>query len=284
MAKLSPPLKQLINAPFARPGTTPAPAGVADLYRRIANDAASRGYGSAPWLVLSAAASFTVNSPASLHQLFNVATKTSHSSNKPTTSPVTVAETIREVGLKCISFNGIPRTINSLSGFREGLPGDVVAQLATTPTRGLNTENISATNSRGYALWNSIYTPFEDKLEQKLAESHPDLPVHILGSHYGPLLSDPARSKDNGLASIGRCLTSIVAISCLRAQTGVAAQVLSHVFGLRKGVEQGVHRTEAETEEEADGLARLATDEGSEWILRSVDSICEAAGRNFAKL
>lgn len=284
MSKLAPSLKQLINVASARPGTTPAPAGIAGVYRRAAADAASRGYGRMPWLVLSAAASFTVNSPASLLHLFQVATELTNDKTQP--NPVAVAETIREVGLKCISFNGIPRSINSLGAFREGLPAEVAAQLATAPTRGLNTETITATNDRGRGLWNSIYTPLETKLEQKLAESHPDLPVHILGSHYGPLLSDPAGrgDRDNGLASIGRCLTSVVAISCLRAQTSVGPQVLSHVFGLRKGVEQGLHKAEAGTAEEADAIAALATDKGSEWILRSVDSICEEIGRSFAKL
>lgn len=125
--------------------------------------------------------------------------------------------------------------------------------------------------------------PFDAKLESKLAESHPDLPVHILGSHYGPLLSDPEGER-GGLASVGRNLTSIVAISCLRAQTGVGPQVLSHVFGLRKGVEQGTHKEEfREAEAEAEGVERLATDEGCEWILKSVDSISEAIGANFAQ-
>lgn len=86
----------------------------------------------------------------------------------------------------------------------------------------------------------------------------------------------------------------MVAIACLRAQTGVGPQVLSHVFGLRKAVEQGAHlhefaaagqsggeggkkgEKERKSEEEAEGIERLASDEGCEWILRSVDAISEA--------
>lgn len=134
-----------------------------------------------------------------------------------------------------------------------------------------------------------MYEPFDRKLIEKLARSHPDLPVHILGSHYGPLLSDPlgAGAADNsrgGLAGrVGRVLTSVVAASCLRAQTGVGPQVLSHVFGLRKAVEQGAHAREAEGEEERRGWEWLAGDEGCEWILKSVDGIVEAfGGGNFA--
>jgi hypothetical protein len=110
--------------------------------------------------------------------------------------------------------------------------------------------------------------------------------VHILGSHYGPLLGDPeggAAGDRKGLASVGRNLTSVVAIACLRAQTGVGPQVLSHVFGLRKGVEQGTHWHEFGSEKaEAEGVERLATDEGCEWLLRSVDDIAAAIGGSFA--
>jgi len=99
------------------------------------------------------------------------------------------------------------------------------------------TENLDELTTRGRSLWSSIYTPFDGKLLSKLAEYHPDLPVHILNSHYGPLFSDPAaRVAQPG--QVGRILTSILAISCLRAQTGVGPQVVSHVFGLRKAFEQ----------------------------------------------
>ncbi|MBE3046696.1 hypothetical protein IMZ48_30025, partial [Candidatus Bathyarchaeota archaeon] len=150
------------------------------------------------------------------------------------------AELIREVGLKCISFNGIPRSINCLGAFRASLPSDVASRLETQPTRGLSTENLSDAQKRGRGLWNSVYQPFEDKLFTKLGESHPDLPVYILGSHYTSLLSDP--EARGGLAQTGRILTSLVAIACLRTQTGVGPQVLSHVFGLRKAFEDGSYK------------------------------------------
>ncbi|OIW22816.1 hypothetical protein CONLIGDRAFT_638065 [Coniochaeta ligniaria NRRL 30616] len=273
MSKLSPALKGLINAPFARPGQTPAPANIRSVYERIAREASEKKYGRNPWLTISAAATFTLNSPDALHSLFQV------SQQQQSHQPRDAAELIREVGLKCISFNGIPRTINCLGAFRSGLDASVQSQLSTKPSRYVDASNVDATNARGRQLWQSIYTPFDTKLFDKLAESHPDLPVYILGSHYSTLLSDPA--ERNGLASIGRGLTSIVAVSCLRAQTGVGPQVLSHVFGLRKAVEQGAHQTEAA--EDVDGIERLASDEGCEWILKSVDSISEAIGGSFAQ-
>jgi hypothetical protein len=208
---------------------------------------------------------------------------------------------MREVGLKCISFNGIPRTINALAAFRASLPPNLVAQLATQSTR--IPKRPSDIYNRGLALWTSVYAPHDGKLLERLAESHPDLPVHILNSHYGALLADPdARA---GLAKVGRVLTSVVAIACLRAQSGVGPQVVSHVYGLRKAWEDGTWREDVgESEEGAssddvvegdrrqdrrermmenvgeseEGVRYLASDEGSEWVLKCVDGIVAEIG------
>jgi hypothetical protein len=188
---------------------------------------------------------------------------------------------MREVGLKCISFNGIPRSINNLNAFHASLAPSLAAQLATAPTRAPDPAALPATARRGRALWDSVYAGFETKLVDKLAAAHPDLPVHILHSHYGPLLSDP--EARGGLARVGRTLTSVVAVACLRAQTGVGPQVLSHVFGLRKAVEQGWAEREAAAEGGIDGVEWLAGDEGGEWLLGAVDEISRAlGGGNFA--
>jgi hypothetical protein len=218
-----------------------------------------------------AAATCTLNSPDSLPILHAVA------SSQPGQDEVHTAEFIREVGLKCISFNGIPRTINCLNAFHASLPKSVAGKLATGPSRTPTPSNLGDISTRGRQLWDSIYAPFENKLVEKLALSHPDLPVHILNSHYGPLLSDPA--ERNGLAGTGRVLTSAVAIACLRAQTGVGPQVLSHVFGLRKAWEDGTWRADGESEEVVEWLAG---DEGVEWILSTVDRIAEVLGASFA--
>ncbi|PSR74088.1 hypothetical protein BD289DRAFT_347185, partial [Coniella lustricola] len=289
MSKLSPALKELINAPFARPGPAKAPAGIGKLYERIASKAQTQSLGPKPWIVLSAAATFTLNSPDSLARLHSTASSSSAATATayPTLPPVAAAELIREVGLKCISFNGIPRSINCLGAFRASLPSTVQSALETQASRTVTPDNLATRQATGLALWTSVYDPFETKLINKLAESHPDLPVHILSSHYAGLLSNPETSDGaavprGGLANVGRVLTSLVAIATLRAQTGVGPQVLSHVFGLRKAVEQGWHEKEADSADEAKGLAWLAGDEGSEWILKSVDEIAEAVGSNFA--
>lgn len=202
----------------------------------------------------------TMNSPQSLLELFKLSQETPNS-----LSGVQAAELMREVGLKCISFNGIPRTINCLGAFREGLPKDVSGAMSTEPTRQLNMSNIEETVSRGKGLWDSVYRPFEDKLLSKLAQSHPDLPVHILNADYSLLLSDPENRP------VGRVLTSLVAVACLRAQTGVGPQVVSHVFGLRKAFDDG-------TADDVEGGQWLATDEGNQWILKTVDGIVQTIG------
>lgn len=70
----------------------------------------------------------------------------------------------------------------------------------------------------------------------------------------------------------------------MRAQTGVGPQVLSHVFGLRKAIQQGFQEKEAESAEERRGFEWLGSEEGSEWLLKSVDEIVEKVGSSFAKL
>lgn len=63
-------------------------------------------------------------------------------------------------------------------------------------------------------------------------------------------------------------------MACLRAQSGVGPQVVSHVFGLRKAFEDGT----AEGEDVVMGGKWLASDEGSLWLLEAVDGIVHALG------
>ncbi|KAF2757281.1 hypothetical protein EJ05DRAFT_384864 [Pseudovirgaria hyperparasitica] len=277
MSKLSNSLKQLINAPFARPNTTPAPQDIGALYNSIGKHATSKKVPPATWLTLTGSATFTLNSPASLTTLYN--TYTSHHKRER----ISAAELMREVGLKCIGLNGVPRTINCLNAFHPNLPEDVKAGLTRTPSRTPSADNIEATKRRGRALWDSIYRPFEGKLIDKLASTHPDLPVHIVNSEYGLLFSDPPRDDVPG-RGVGRIGMSVVAVACLRAQTGVGPQVLSHIYGLRKSLDDGSWDDGTVSEE---GARWLASDEGGEWMLGSVDAIVEKVssgeGGTFAK-
>ncbi|KAK4503212.1 hypothetical protein PRZ48_006640 [Zasmidium cellare] len=277
MSKLSEPLKAFINAAHARPNTVPAPRNILNVYEKIAKDAAKNKVGLSGWLCASTAATMTMNSPDSMLELYKLAIASSAAEDRG----VWTAELMREVGLKCIGFNGVPRTINVLGAFYGGLPSEVQERLKERrPRRALSKSNIEATLARGNGLWDSIYHPFSAKLSAKLAQSHPDLPVHIIESEYGCLFSDPP--GPTSYPNVGRVLTSIIAVACLRAQSGVGPQVVSHVFGLRKAFEDGT----AEGEDEVPGGKWLAGNEGSLWLLEQVDRVVEAIGEgrgtNFA--
>jgi hypothetical protein len=53
MSKLSNSLKALIDAPFARAGTTPAPRNIVNVYERIAKHAESKKVEQPIWLAMS---------------------------------------------------------------------------------------------------------------------------------------------------------------------------------------------------------------------------------------
>ncbi|EDO04607.1 hypothetical protein SS1G_07090 [Sclerotinia sclerotiorum 1980 UF-70] len=242
MSKLSPSLKALISAPHARPGYAPAPKNIRAVFQKIKEEASTNNVGLASWLTISTAATMTMNSPDSMLELFRLATK-----DKDHAQTVKTVEQMREVGLKYSKNNQCSSELEST--------------------------NVEDTKIRGRGLWDSIYRPFEAKLLDKLAESHPDLPVFILNC-YSSLFSDPPISSRP--VKIGRVLTSLIGITCLRAQTGVGPQVTSHVFGLRKAFEDGTYK--ASGEEPVEGGEWLAGEEGNAWILNTVDKIVEAIG------
>jgi hypothetical protein len=102
MSKLSPSLKSLISAAHSRPGPVPAPRNIEALYSKIEREAIAHQLGRPSWLALSTAATMTMNSPDSMVALYKAA-----GASKPTSEGVAIAEFMREVGLKCIGFNGV---------------------------------------------------------------------------------------------------------------------------------------------------------------------------------
>ena len=100
--------------------------------------------------------------------------------------------------------------------------------------------------------------------------------MFILNHEYGALFADPPQLGHESGAKVGRVLTSIVAVACLRAQTGVGPQVTSHVFGLRKAFEDESYKAQGEFP--VQGGQWLASDEGNVWLLEAVDRIVEALG------
>ncbi|ODO06170.1 hypothetical protein L198_01402 [Cryptococcus wingfieldii CBS 7118] len=283
--KLSPAIKALLSAPHAQGGPIPAPprATINSLFDRIRTRGEAGGVGAPTWLTVSTGALVTTNSPDSVRALWDYASERSGGLGEK----VEAAGVIRETALKCISFSGIPRTINALTSLRAHLPEDVINELSTTPTRQvlcqcyrvsdspcrkLTPQNVTETLARGQSLWDAIYEPLSAKLLSKLSDAHPDLPVHILTSHYSHLLSDPFTTPPPGGAKVGRVLTSVVSMACLRAQQGVGPQLTSHVFGLKKSLLEGGG---AEREAPLKGQEWLTSDEGVRWVLESTDEISQ---------
>lgn len=101
--KLSPALKALIAAPHALGAAVPAPSRAActSLFDRVK---AAGQVGNDTFLTASAAALCTVNSPATLVELYKYAGE-----GRDVQDQVRAAALIREVALKCIAFNGVSR-------------------------------------------------------------------------------------------------------------------------------------------------------------------------------
>jgi len=86
-----------------------------------------------------------------------------------------------------------------------------------------------------------------------------------------PVLTGTATSTDEW-GNLSRVMSSVVGSACLRAEGGVGPQLTSHVFGLLKAREAEGQGYEMNEEDRW-----LATDEGTEWVISTVDSILDAA-------
>ena len=82
---------------------------------------------------------------------------------------------------------------------------------------------------------------------------------------YGSVLSPlPGGAAEQG--NLSRALGSVVGVACLRAEGRVGPQLTSHVFGLLKA-----RATEGLSEEDR----WLASDEGAEWVIRTIDTLLD---------
>ena len=77
---------------------------------------------------------------------------------------------------------------------------------------------------------------------------------------------DASSLEDPDQGNLSRALGSVVGVACLRAEGGVGPQLISHTFGLLKARE--VENQNAEDK-------WLASDEGTEWVIRIVDEITD---------
>ncbi|KAF9520384.1 hypothetical protein BS47DRAFT_1370498 [Hydnum rufescens UP504] len=197
---------------------------------------------------------------------------------RPVDDRTAKAALMRETGLKCAVFVGVPKVINSLAGLTTRLDEDVKAKLNQEPLRTLHNERagIEQVTTRGKKLFASVYDPHTEKLLAKLGSYHPDFPGFIVANEYGALLSDPPPESCALDGRVGRTLTSVAGVACLRASGGVGPQLISHVYGLLKAREYdgGGHTPPAVGPLEGDDW--LASAEGATWIIEVVDRLVDA--------
>lgn len=89
---------------------------------------------------------------------------------------------------------------------------------------------------------------------------------------YGAVLSPLPPTTSNAQGNLSRALGSVVGISCLRAESRVGPQLISHVFGLLKA------RTwpgELSAEDKW-----LGSDEGTQWVIETTDAILDVVEKD----
>jgi hypothetical protein len=98
--------------------------------------------------------------------------------------------------------------------------------------------------------------------------------IQSYGSVLSPLpgelkrFSDQSHLDDPDQGNLSRALGSVVGIATLRAEGRVGPQLTSHVFGLLKA-----RYVENQSQEDK----WLSSDEGTEWVIRTVDDILDVA-------
>jgi len=279
--KLTPAIKQLLT--LRSPNVLPSPplTQLNRLFAKTFQDAKIKK-AETGWLVATTCTLLTANRPSAVGHLYRFVTRSTFDDNGTQNdtevdipTAVNKAALMRESALKSVIFIGVPRVILSLAALREALEDDVRHALRSHSRRTANSDNITSFVTQGMALWKSIYQPHANKLHDKLGSYHPDFISFIIQS-YGSVLSplsggtksysDTSSLEDLDQGNLSRTLGSVVGIASLRAEGGVGPQLTSHIFGLLKA-----RNMENQTEEDK----WLSSDEGTEWVLRTVDEVLD---------
>lgn len=266
VAHLPPAVKQLLTLrnPHSRPG--PPLSALHDIFTNTFADARHRKV-ERGWLTLTTCTLLTANVPSSVGHLYRFVTRddpAKSDTRRDFADALEKAALMREAAMKSCIFVGVPRTILTFAGLFEALEDDVKQGLRKESKRTATPENVEAITARGKALWASIYEPQAVKLHNKLGSYHPDFIAFIIQT-YGTVLA-PLPGGDSEQGNLSRALGSVVGTACLRAEGRVGPQLTSHVFGLLKA-----RYTEGLSDEDY----WLATDEGTEWTIRTVDTILD---------
>lgn len=166
-----------------------------------------------------------------------------------------------------------------LGHFRSFLPSDVSRGLTTERTRVTGTPNMESMYARGRNLWKKTHHPYNEVIEAKHKEAHPDLPVFIINHEYGFLLAESTGAAAGRASGIR---TSLSAIACLQAHDADTSQLLGHIHGLRKAWQDGSWSmvTDPDTE---DAFRWLISDPGCVWLLDTVDELVREFGSGDLK-
>jgi hypothetical protein len=98
-----------------------------------------------------------------------------------------------------------------------------------------------------------------------MPDADPTLPLAFIIQSYGSILS-PLPGGEQQQGNLSRTLGSVVGVACLRSEGGVGPQLTSHVFGLLKAQTSKIRNKED---------AWLCSEEGAEWVIRTVDTILD---------
>ncbi|KAH7344881.1 hypothetical protein B0J17DRAFT_712515 [Rhizoctonia solani] len=260
-SRLSQGLRHLLTLRGASAVPAPSAHVLDQAFTSTRNTAKTPGLVNA-WLAVTTGTLLTVNSPNSIGYLYKFATRDGPSKAKDLPERVAAAALMREAGVKCGVFVGVPKTINGLAGLYQALEDDVKAALPKENPR--NQANTATNQENGLKLFKSVYDPHTEKLLAKLQSYHPDFAGWIVEHEYGALLSNVP-----GHNHLSRTLTSAVAVASLRASGGVGPQLVSHVYGLLKS--RGF-----DLESETDDDRWLASEQGAEWVIALADAISDA--------
>ncbi|CUA75642.1 Dol-P-Man:Man(5)GlcNAc(2)-PP-Dol alpha-1,3-mannosyltransferase [Rhizoctonia solani] len=218
------------------------------------------------WLAVTTSTLLTVNSPESIGHLYKFATRDESSKPKSLSERVAAAELMREAGVKCAVFAGVPKTINGLAGLYQSLPDDVKAALPKDNPR--NQASKATNQENGLKLFKSVFAPTDEETLGKLQSFHPDFGGWLVEHVYGGLLSQVP-----GHNHLSRTLTSAVAVASLRALGGVGPQLVTHSNGL---VNARGFNARGFDPAETDDDRWLASEQGAEWVIGVSDAISDA--------
>jgi len=230
-------------------------------------------------LVMMMTVLLTTNAPATMITLYKfatTATATYHNPNETGASePVPLrlrterVAMMKEAGFKCVVLTGVPRVLNVVTAFIDTIEEDVRTQLDLSvpgnPTFAYpDPSSAEQIKERGGNLLDTIYKPHAWTLVKRLGNLHPDFPDWIVSHAYGYVLSNRSYPDDTP-PLMGRTLTSVFSVSCLRAEGGVGPQLTSHVFGLLKSAYEPTAQAPHEK--------WISSQNGVDWLLGAVDRL-----------